>query len=524
MRVRLKERGRSSDQGLSSGAGGVADTGSDYFSSDKHYASLARRIVAALRSHSGWVLVTGDPPANPHALTEAIENLSGVRYEVLIIPCGPELRPGNLVRTVTSGPSATAGTAVTSEPPSAALPRLILFDNVDRLSDMQIKEVCEGSLHFGQIPAAGVMLASPDFLSRLQRPALHFLKEQFDAHLRVQEAGDDEAISFLHNQLLVQRDRQIKARGFRRGFFMGLATSGGVLAAGIGLFIVLNPPAEKIIPTSDSTGQRGTISEERSLVVTHAAEVANPVSVQAAPKTETRSASATAPSPPVSSAVTESRVDPSVLPNPPADLYSAVSAGERRPISKEQSTVQPPQTAVKAETSSSSAPVPRVSTSLPESQPTRASSGSVDSPAGAQYSDAEIATLMRRGDAFLSSGDTTSARLFYERAADAGSGRAALQLGATFDPVILGRLGTLGVLADPAQALAWYLRQAALAHPKLSSESRVLKRDLLAGRIPKQTDVGGWLLQMLPLPFPGGPPGSASIAMASESGSFLRGD
>jgi TPR repeat protein len=70
----------------------------------------------------------------------------------------------------------------------------------------------------------------------------------------------------------------------------------------------------------------------------------------------------------------------------------------------------------------------------------------------------EIAALVARGDAFLNSRDITSARLFYERAANAGSGLAALQLGATFDPVIVGRSGTLGVIADPAQALSWYRR------------------------------------------------------------------
>jgi hypothetical protein len=49
----------------------------------------------------------------------------------------------------------------------------------------------------------------------------------------------------------------------------------------------------------------------------------------------------------------------------------------------------------------------------------------------------EIAALLGRGDAFLSAGDITSARLFYERAADAGYGLAALQLGATFGSLFL---------------------------------------------------------------------------------------
>src|ERR1700739_3397696 len=100
MHVRLRERVRSSDQGLSSDVNSVADTGPDYFSSDKHYASLARRIAAALRPCNGSGLATGHPPANPQALTDAIENLAGVRYEVTIISCGPELTRESLERGV----------------------------------------------------------------------------------------------------------------------------------------------------------------------------------------------------------------------------------------------------------------------------------------------------------------------------------------------------------------------------------------------------------------------------------------
>lgn len=55
-------------------------------------------------------------------------------------------------------------------------------------------------------------------------------------------------------------------------------------------------------------------------------------------------------------------------------------------------------------------------------------------------------------------GDVVSARLFYERAAAAGDGRAALRVGATFDPTFLGRTGLGKVQADPAEALSWYSR------------------------------------------------------------------
>jgi TPR repeat protein len=62
-----------------------------------------------------------------------------------------------------------------------------------------------------------------------------------------------------------------------------------------------------------------------------------------------------------------------------------------------------------------------------------------------------------RGDALFAGGDLSSARLFYERAADAGDGRAALKLGNTYDPVFL-EFAHLRVTGDVALAESWYIR------------------------------------------------------------------
>ena len=69
----------------------------------------------------------------------------------------------------------------------------------------------------------------------------------------------------------------------------------------------------------------------------------------------------------------------------------------------------------------------------------------------------EIAALLARGDALFARGDISSARLFYERAADAGEGRAALRLGNTFDPAFLG-FAHLYMRGDLAIAESWYGR------------------------------------------------------------------
>lgn len=71
---------------------------------------------------------------------------------------------------------------------------------------------------------------------------------------------------------------------------------------------------------------------------------------------------------------------------------------------------------------------------------------------------AEIAELLARGDSFVVIGDIASARVFYERAASAGDGRAALRMGTTFDPAFLRRAGLPRTFGDPTQARSWYRR------------------------------------------------------------------
>jgi hypothetical protein len=70
----------------------------------------------------------------------------------------------------------------------------------------------------------------------------------------------------------------------------------------------------------------------------------------------------------------------------------------------------------------------------------------------------DTAALMSRGDTLFELRDIVSARLFYERAANAGNAQAAIRLGETFDPSFLARAGLNGVRGDPAVAVLWYQR------------------------------------------------------------------
>jgi hypothetical protein len=70
----------------------------------------------------------------------------------------------------------------------------------------------------------------------------------------------------------------------------------------------------------------------------------------------------------------------------------------------------------------------------------------------------EVTALLARGDSLIAKGDVASARLFYERAAEAGEGQAALRLGESYDPAFLARVHLSGLRGDALAAARWYRR------------------------------------------------------------------
>jgi hypothetical protein len=79
-------------------------------------------------------------------------------------------------------------------------------------------------------------------------------------------------------------------------------------------------------------------------------------------------------------------------------------------------------------------------------------------PRNPALSKGDIAALLTRADTLVGTGDIMSARLFYERAANHGSGEAALRLGETYDPDFIARARLRGVRANVASAAFWYKR------------------------------------------------------------------
>jgi hypothetical protein len=88
----------------------------------------------------------------------------------------------------------------------------------------------------------------------------------------------------------------------------------------------------------------------------------------------------------------------------------------------------------------------------------RGDSTTTATPGSAAFRAVETTALINRGDALMASGDLTSARQFYERAADAGDGRAALRMGETYDPTFLTQSRLSANRGNALSAAQWYLR------------------------------------------------------------------
>ena len=95
-------------------------------------------------------------------------------------------------------------------------------------------------------------------------------------------------------------------------------------------------------------------------------------------------------------------------------------------------------------------------------------------PTGPDLSNIQRQALLSRGDAFFSAGDVTSARLFYQRGADAGDGTAALRQGETFDAAFLERAHLGRVPSDLEKAASWYRRARDLGN----AEAQILLKSL----------------------------------------------
>jgi hypothetical protein len=77
-----------------------------------------------------------------------------------------------------------------------------------------------------------------------------------------------------------------------------------------------------------------------------------------------------------------------------------------------------------------------------------------------------IEVMLKQGEAMLSIGDISAARLLFIRAAESGNGKAAIEVGDTYNPIFLAERGVLGLQGDAESAQAWYRKALALGEPQ----------------------------------------------------------
>lgn len=85
--------------------------------------------------------------------------------------------------------------------------------------------------------------------------------------------------------------------------------------------------------------------------------------------------------------------------------------------------------------------------------------------------------LLQHGQAMIDVGYFAGARAYFQRAAEAGSGEAALALGATYDPTFIEALAAHGIKADPQAAELWYARARELGIEDQEAKLAALRED-----------------------------------------------
>ena len=85
-----------------------------------------------------------------------------------------------------------------------------------------------------------------------------------------------------------------------------------------------------------------------------------------------------------------------------------------------------------------------------------------------------IKLLTKQGEQFAAAGDLVTARILFQRAAEAGDATAAMALGATYDPNVLAKLGVVGMVADVEKARSWYRKAESFGSPEASRRLNAL--------------------------------------------------
>jgi hypothetical protein len=99
-----------------------------------------------------------------------------------------------------------------------------------------------------------------------------------------------------------------------------------------------------------------------------------------------------------------------------------------------------------------------------------------------------VEDLIAHGQKMIDVGYFAGARAYFRRAAEAGSGEAALMLAATYDQEYIDKIGAHGIKADPNEARIWYERAKQLGVEGAEAKLAALKSAWADhGAVPVQT-------------------------------------
>ena len=438
----------------------VGQAGYDYFADEQHYRSLADRVLAGLRQGGRIVLVTGDPPVNLSSLAAALTEATAGKHTVLAIACGGEFNEQELRRA--AGPSP-----------------LILFHQAERLLDGQLAKLCSYLASGGNRPA-GVLLGVPGLVPRLEKLQPSLFEDGRAICFNFYELGRDEIDVFMRRQLrqsgaaggfaadeinwIADLSSGDPAQVNRLSRLMLELTGGGVggsdtrgdstshltlspraprwrramrrparigilLCLGLSVLLMLagRPEFGGRIDGPAQSGGNGSLAPEQ-------VSVSPPAVVASSPET----------APPAAPASIETA--------PPADPTAAPALAETAPPAEPTAAPAVAETAPPADPTAAPASAETGRQAVPAAVTADKARALLPLPAE------QITALLTRGDAFVRTRDIASARLFYERAADAGNGRAALRMGESFDRAFLDSIGIYRMIGDRQLALSWYRR------------------------------------------------------------------
>jgi TPR repeat protein len=237
--------------------------------------------------------------------------------------------------------------------------------------------------------------------------------------------------------------------------------------------VPVSPPA--VVPSAAETAPHAAPASAETAPL--ADPTAAPASAETAPPADPTAAPASAETAPPAdptaapaSAETAPPADPTAVPAsaetaPPADPTAAPASAETAPPADPTAAPASAETAPPANPTAVPASAETARPADPTAVPASAETGAQDVQAAVTADKAppplpaeQITALVARGDAFVQTRDIASARLLYERAADAGNGRAALRMGESFDPAFLDSIGISRMLGDRRLALSWYRR------------------------------------------------------------------